>query len=107
MWIVRTKDSSVLGFYLPDSDYIGTVNEKRRQLGQQPVSFETWKQQSKPIRSDCPDSYEGWASPWCDKPRVIDLTVELHSKFPYLDYYDEPLWVDMFDPEISKVVYES
>ena len=107
MWIVRTKDSSVLGFYLPDSDYIGVVNEKRRQLGQQPVSFETWKQQSKPIRSDCPDSYEGWASPWCDKPRVIDLTVELHSKFPYLDYYDEPLWVDMFDPEISKVVYES
>lgn len=107
MWIVRTKDSSVLGFYLPDSDYIGVVNEKRRQLGQQPVSFETWKQQSKPIRSDCPDSYEGWASPWCDKPRVIDLTVELHSKFPYLDYYDEPLWVEMFDPEISKVVYES
>lgn len=107
MWIVRTKDSSVLGFYLPDSDYIGVVNEKRRQLGQQPVSFETWKQQSKPVRSDCPDSYEGWASPWCDKPRVIDLTVELHSKFPYLDYYDEPLWVDMFDPEISKVVYES
>jgi hypothetical protein len=107
MWIVRTKDSSVLGFYLPDSDYIGAVNEKRRQLGQQPVSFETWKQQSKPIRSDCPDSYEGWASPWCDEHRVIDLTVELHSKFPYLDYYNEPLWVDMFDPEISKVVSKS
>lgn len=39
-----------------------------------------------------------------DESRVIDLSIELHSKFPYLDYYDEPLWVDMYDPEISKVV---
>ncbi len=107
MWIVRTKNSNVLGFYLPDSNYIGACNERRRQLGQPPTSFEKWKQLSKPIRSDCPDSYGGWASPWCDEHRVIDLTIELHSKFPYLDYHDEPLWVDMYDPEISKVVSKS
>lgn len=104
MWIVRTKNNNVLGFYLPDSNYIGAVDERRRQLGQQPNSFEKWKQLSKPIRCDGPDSYDGWDSRWCDEPRVIDLTIELHSKFPYLDYYDEPLWVDMFDPEVSKVV---
>lgn len=107
MWIVRTKNMDVLGFYLPDSNYIGGCNETRQKHGRPPFSFEEWKQFSKPIRSDCEDSYDGWDSRWCDEPRVIDLTIELHSKFPYLDYYDEPLWVDMFDPEISKVVSKS
>ena len=104
MWIVRTKNCDVLGFYLPDSKYIDVVNQRKRLLGQPLTSFEEWKQLSKPIRSDCKDSYDGWDSRWCDEPRVIDLTVELHSEFPYLDYYSEPLWVDMFDLEISKVV---
>lgn len=79
-------------------------SEHRQKHGQLPFSFEEWKQFSKPIRSDCEDSYDGWSSTWCDEPRVIDLTIELHSEFPYLDYYAEPLWVDMYDPEISKVV---
>ena len=104
MWIVRTKNYDVLGFYLPDSNYIDKCNEYRQKHGQLPFSFEEWKQFSKPIRSDCEDSYDGWSSTWCDESRVIDLSIELHSKFPYLDYYDEPLWVDMYDPEISKVV---
>lgn len=96
MWIVRTKNGDVLGFYLPDFNYISIVNERNKQLGRPSTSFEEWKQRSKPIRSDCENSYDGWDSHWCDESRVINLTMELHSKFPYLDYYDEPLWIEMW-----------
>ena len=40
MWIVRTKNYDVLGFYLPDSNYIDKCNEYRQKHGQLSFSFE-------------------------------------------------------------------
>lgn len=73
MWIVRTKDKDVVGFTLP----MGVTD----------------KEKAKPIREEY-GNYSGWGSPYPDSSYEIILTGELHSKFPYLTYESEPLWVD-------------
>lgn len=80
MWIVCTKTDDIIGFTLP----MGVSN----------------KEDAKPIREEY-GNYDGWGSPYPDSSYEIILTGELHSKFPYLTYESEPLWVDFIDQSLS------
>ena len=84
MWIVRTKNDEVIGFSMP-------------------FKYDSAKELAKPVREEF-GNYDGWGSRFPDYSFEINLTAELHSKFPYLTYESEPLWVDFFDPDIDKVI---
>lgn len=77
MWIVCTKTDEIIGFTLP----MGVTD----------------KEKCKPIREEY-GQYDGWGSRYPDSSYEIILTGELHSKFLYLTYESEPLWVDVVEP---------
>lgn len=79
MWIVCTKTDDIIGFTLP----IGVSN----------------KEDVKPIREEH-GIYDGWGPRCVDSSYEIVLTGELHSKFPYLTYESEPLWVEFIDQSL-------
>ena len=79
MWIVCTKTDDIIGFTLP----IGVSN----------------KEDAKPVREEN-GIYDGWGPRYADSSYEIILTRELHSKFPYLTYESEPLWVEFIDQSL-------
>lgn len=104
MWIVCGKDDRIYGYA------VGTIKEKNLIFKEN--SFEEQKIVYKPVRSDCPednlptrmsDKGIGWFSRATDIFGMVDLTSELHSKFLYLTYDNDPLWIDFFDPSCEKI----
>lgn len=82
MWIVCGKNGEIWGYALP----VGVKDED--------------KELHKPYRRDCGDV--GWGNGQPSTMYEINLTRELHSKFPYLDYDSEPIWVDFIDTSMDE-----
>lgn len=83
MWLVCTKSEEIVGFTLP----MGITDPEK----------------CKPVREEY-GNYDGWSSGYPDSSYEIILTGELHSKFPYLTYESEPLWVDFVDATLEYLV---
>lgn len=91
MWLVRTKTDEVVGFTIPWTET--EITRFRKTV----PSFEELKERCKPMRDEY-GVFDGWSSRFVQDDAAIYLTAELHSKFLYLTYEDEPIWADFFEP---------